>query len=691
MSRTGESRVLLHDLFAGLLSEKSSRKKKSEASQSGVEATDNETTSSVVEKPVSTNGTESEKDPEDHLKFEYSVIGWLESVGVIAEHIGGSASYDIYIKGYRAGFSGAIKSGEYEVKSFKDENTLAMLGQEKARPVLSSDFIKGLVRLGSHFSNSSDEILSEIDSINSKDRTKLRSQVYWFTSPAGGGAQLPRYESYLGLELSSPVYNEIFKNNLVNKSFEQRIDSLIDGIYNAILDHDTKGATTDDAQTRAPSPSDVVSVYYKGQSGKEHLLGTTTRRKLRLNIRPALEDPSKVPGSEAESLAETSSGNFKNLIMLYSLLEDLKSSCKGTNMDDIKKKALESVKGVFGVEKNGEDSVTIYLFDSSALKVESVTRGGRLVLAVVDGKKIDGSTAKLLDNLPKSQELSVAPASTSVNRLFGTDPPDRKIGELPPVVLNDKVIRNEDGKVMITWKDFRESFLKAWKDGMKGAKVWSDALRVFGVEHSLKKRPSKTEAVKACWNALNGNEYEITDKGEEEPGAAKTQESVSEARGRNRTSRSEVSMGGVPGVMTPVGTDASGGKGGPGRRRGVRRRQSILDKNAATQGKNWGGAKRVNEASNTTRSVGTYGYVYYDGNDVDGDGDFELTDSAGGFEYPIYRGGGGNLEKNAKEIGRHFCSAEVIEGTYELLQDLLKGKDLTPAQTRRFKRNAHES
>jgi len=165
----------------------------------------------------------------------------------------------------------------------------------------------------------------------------------------------------------------------------------------------------------------------------------------------------------------------------------------------------------------------------------------------------------------------------------------------------------------------------------------------------------------------------------------------SAARGRNRTSRSEVSMGGVPGVTTPLGTDASGGKGGPGKRRGVRRGQSILDKNAATQGKNWGGAKPVNEGSNTSRSVGTYGYVFQDGGDMDGDGDFELNDSVEGFDGPIYRGGGGNLGKNAKEIGRHFCNAEVIRDTHELLQDLLSGKELTPAQTRRFKRSAYDS
>jgi hypothetical protein len=120
----------------------------------------------------------------------------------------------------------------------------------------------------------------------------------------------------------------------------------------------------------------------------------------------------------------------------------------------------------------------------------------------------------------------------------------------------------------------------------------------------------------------------------------------------------------------------------------VKKGQSILDKNAATQGKSWGGAKRVNEASNTSISVGSYGYISNTSADYDGDGD---SDGVPGGTNSVYRGGHGDLKHNAKQIGRHFCNAEVIDDTHELLQDLLSGKDLTPAQARRFKRSAYDN
>lgn len=128
--------------------------------------------------------------------------------------------------------------------------------------------------------------------------------------------------------------------------------------------------------------------------------------------------------------------------------------------------------------------------------------------------------------------------------------------------------------------------------------------------------------------------------------------------------------GDIRGVTTPLGTDASGGKGGPGVRKG--KGKSILDRNAKSQGKFFGRAKRVNESSTYT-SLGRYLYtdVEFGDYDLDKDGEGDLESNS------IFRGGGGNLGKNAATTGKSFAGAKpvkaskVLKETTELLNELL--------------------
>jgi len=165
------------------------------------------------------------------------------------------------------------------------------------------------------------------------------------------------------------------------------------------------------------------------------------------------------------------------------------------------------------------------------------------------------------------------------------------------------------------------------------------------------------------------------------------------SRGSSDTPQQEVSMGGVAGVTTPLGTGPDGGKGGPAARRKGKRGESTLDRNARTQGRGFGNAKRVDEASVTTGGVGTYGYMdgTDSGMDLDGDGDGDIRSSPKGADSPIFRGGGGDLERNAEQIGHHFAGASPIRDFHELVGILLGGDDLTPAQRARFKGTAPSS
>lgn len=151
-----------------------------------------------------------------------------------------------------------------------------------------------------------------------------------------------------------------------------------------------------------------------------------------------------------------------------------------------------------------------------------------------------------------------------------------------------------------------------------------------------------------------------------------------------------VAPGGMgPNVPLGMGPNATG----KDRKKGKAKKPktpSILRKNALSQGKFWGGAKPVNEASATTNAVGSFGYNAPNETDFDGDGDSDIRNDRKRDKGSIYRGGNGNLSHNAQQIGRHFAKAEVIDDTFELLHDLLTGKELTPAQTRKFKRNIHE-
>jgi len=203
-------------------------------------------------------------------------------------------------------------------------------------------------------------------------------------------------------------------------------------------------------------------------------------------------------------------------------------------------------------------------------------------------------------------------------------------------------------------------------------KSWADALGVTG-KLSRKTIASAFNEYRETFERLNGMS-----------GRSKLGE---------QDDQNEMSMGGVAGVTTPIGTGPDGGKGGPAARRKGKRGESTLGRNARTQGRGFGNAKRVDEASTTTTSAGDFGYMDGTGArmDIDGDGNGDIRSSPKGTDTPIFRGGGGDLEHNAEQIGPHFAGASPIRDFHELVGILLGGEDLTPAQRAHFKGTAPSS
>lgn len=132
----------------------------------------------------------------------------------------------------------------------------------------------------------------------------------------------------------------------------------------------------------------------------------------------------------------------------------------------------------------------------------------------------------------------------------------------------------------------------------------------------------------------------------------------SRTRGSSRKRKREFSgAGAIAGAVTPLGTGPDGGVGG--KKKG--NKSSVLRKNAKTQGRSFGGAKRVNEVSNSLSMVPTSFYMSGEsgGYDVDADGDVQGYET-GMDTLSVYRGGGGSLRKNAKVSGRAFADAEPL-------------------------------
>jgi hypothetical protein len=600
---------------------------------------------------------------EDTGKAQENHVKWfLSKHGVKLAEVPVGAKYDIKIsagspeKGLPEIFPVSLEPGEYEVKLKNPDGTLARLGSEKIRNLINDEYIASLVQLGLSLTRNAENIKPAIRGVMSGGRTEDLEGLFF-------GGDLPLSVALRSLEISSDRFEYISSQRFISD-----LTTLKSAIAKTARKAKAEAGKSEEGSEDTPVD---ITVKVHGSSIEVDSLSNLDRNTYDSRIAPVVR----------RATEKKFSSNLTNVLpYIEEVLQVFPQKGSDTVAIDWQMKlpltaSGGKLKGYFGVDIQGK--IFYYPLPSAPgnredmLRAVSLTQGGRLVMMTKGGYDLtaiagtdpsensSGGYEKLLDQ--------------QVGLLFGEIASAKSKAEKAKVEAKKKRLVN-------LLKGVRVPNLEPGKGPGKG--------NVFGTDQGVTFDDRLLDAISMRSDGKIPAELTLEEFIEENKPSGQ-QANESSTRGSKKTVKKEVSMGGVPGVTTPLGTDASGGKGGPGKRRGVKKGQSILDKNAATQGKNWGGAKRVNEVSNTINSTGAFGYVGGTASDFDGDGDSDGNPADN--TSSVYRGGHGDLKRNAKQIGRHFCNAEVIEDTHELLQDLLSGKDLTPAQTRRFKRSAYDN